>query len=478
MLFTSIEFLIFFPLLFFGYYFLSKKNVRVQNIFLLFASYVFYAWADWRFLFLLIASTLVFYYLGLAIFRTKNKKSLYTTIGVVFGVGMLGYFKYTNFFILSFKDLFESMGLQTNLHTFKIIMPLGISFYTFRLLSYLIDINREKYEPTRDIITFSNYVAFFPCILSGPIDRADVFIPQIQKQRIFNHPLAVDGLRQILWGAFKKMAIADYLSVYFNEVHGSFETHSGSTLLLSAVFYSFIMYADFSGYSDMAIGVAKLLGIKVARNFNYPFFAQNIADFWRRWHISLTSWLTDYVFMPLNVKWRDWGKWGTILAIVIDFILCGLWHGANWTFVLWGFFHGLLFIPLILSNKMLKKEKIQTYSWGFPKMKNFLKMLLTFFLVTIGLILFSANNIGDAFTYMANMFDFSLFTIPYKFPYSRIAFPILLVIIDWMGRKNEYPLSNLDEKCKWPFRWLIYYVLIFTILFLGEGEQQFIYFQF
>ncbi|GHV69695.1 hypothetical protein FACS1894199_18770 [Bacteroidia bacterium] len=318
MIFNSIEFVIFFVILFALYYFAFKGKTKAQNILLLVASYVFYAWADWRILPLLIISTLVFYGLGIAIFNAKSskRKSLLSTIGVVFGIAVLGYFKYTNFFISSFKDLFDSIGLQTNLHSFKIIFPIGISFYTFRLLSYVIDINRGKYEPTRDIVAFSTYVAFFPCILSGPIDRPNMLIPQLQNKRTFDHSLAVDGMRQILWGLFKKIVIADNCAIIADEIFTNYGDYSGSTLAVGAIFYSFQMYADFSGYTDMAIGVGKLLGFRLTKNFNYPLFAQNIADFWRRWHISLTSWLTDYVFMPLNVRWRDWGKWGMIPAFL------------------------------------------------------------------------------------------------------------------------------------------------------------------
>jgi D-alanyl-lipoteichoic acid acyltransferase DltB (MBOAT superfamily) len=341
MLFNSIEFVIFFILLFVLYHFVLKERTKMQNILLLVASYFFYGYTNWKILPLLIVSTLVFYGLGIVISKTENqkRKSFFTALGVGFGIGVLGYFKYANFFIESFQTVFESIGLQTNIHTFKIIVPIGISFYTFRLLSYIIDINRGKYEPTRDLIAFSTYVAFFPCILSGPIDRPNTLIPQLQAKRVYDYHLSVDGMRQILWGLFKKMVVADNCALAANEIFGDSAHCSGSTLALGAVFYTFQMYADFSGYTDMAIGIAKLLGFRITKNFNYPLFAQNISDYWRRWHISLTSWLTDYVFMPLNVKWRNWGKWGMILAIIVDFVLCGFWHGANWTFVLWGLYH-------------------------------------------------------------------------------------------------------------------------------------------
>jgi D-alanyl-lipoteichoic acid acyltransferase DltB (MBOAT superfamily) len=343
----------------------------------------------------------------------------------------------------------------------------------------VIDINRKKYEPTHDLIAFSTYVAFFPCILSGPIDRPNKLIPQLQTQRIFNYGLAVDGCRQILWGLFKKIVIADHLVGYVNRVFESYQEQSGNALLLGAVFFMIQMYADFSGYSDMAIGIGKLLGLKVTVNFNYPLFAQNIADFWRRWHISLTSWLTDYVFMPLNIKWRDWDKWGMIGAIIINFVICGLWHGANWTFVLWGLYHGLLFIPLILSGQMFKKTKIETYRWGFPTIKVLNRMLSTFFWITLGSILFRSDSIGSAWNYIAGIFSASLFTVP---DFSHVGKPIvccfILLIIEWMGRENQYAIEKLFSTQKWYVRWGFYYIITGMIFLFGGKEQQFIYFQF
>ncbi|MDR1371554.1 MAG: MBOAT family protein, partial [Dysgonamonadaceae bacterium] len=379
--------------------------------------------------------------------------------------------------ITSFQSLFESIGLQTNWHTFHIIVPIGISFYTFRLLSYVIDINRGRYEPTRDLIALSTYVAFFPCILSGPIDRPDMMIPQLKTPRVFDYRLTVDGCRQILWGVFKKTVIADNLAGYVNTVFESYQDQSGSILLSGAMFFMIQMYADFSGYSDMAIGVSKLLGLRVTKNFNYPFFAQNIADFWRRWHISLTSWLTDYVFIPLNVKWRDWGKWGMIMAIVTNFIICGLWHGANWTFVLWGLFHGLLFIPLILSGKMFKKTRIETSRRGLPTMKALGRMMLTFLLVSFGAIMFRAENIGAAWNYIAEMFSSSPFSSGDVLAGKPAVFCLLLLIIEWTGRENNYATEKMFTQ-KTYLRWGLYYALTVMIFSFGGGEQQFIYFQF
>jgi D-alanyl-lipoteichoic acid acyltransferase DltB (MBOAT superfamily) len=344
-------------------------------------------------------------------------------------------------------------------------------------LSYVIDIKRGKFEPTRDIIVFATYVAFFPCILSGPIDRPATLIPQLKNRRIFDYSIAVDGMRQILWGLFKKVVIADNCAVYVNEVFGgSYQLLTGSTLLLTAAIFSFQMYADFSGYTDMAIGVAKLLGIRVTKNFDYPFFAQNIAEYWRKWHISLTSWLTDYVFMPLNVRWRDWGNWGTIAAIMITFILIGLWHGDNWTFAFFGLYEGLLYIPLILTGAMFKKNKLTTYQWGFPKPKVLINILLTFGLVTVGNVIFRADSIGQAFEYLWGITNGGWF---YVVPGWRqiVCFISFMLIVEWIQRQKQHGL-DLSGINSHVLKFVIYYILIATIFIFGRQAETFIYFQF
>jgi len=486
MIFNSVNFLIFFIIVFSIYYSILKEKTKLQNILLLFASYVFYAWANWKILILLIITTGCFYGLGMAIYdaKTDKRKQLLTIISVILGVGTLLYFKYTNFFIASFKDLFESIGLQTNLHTFNILVPIGISFYTFRLLSYVIDIQRGKYEPEKDFITFATYVSFFPCVMSGPIDRPNTFLPQLKKNRAFDSALAIDGLRQILWGAFKKMVIADNIAPIVSQIYADQDTMPANRLLLCAVLFSFQIYGDFSGYTDMATGIAKLLGFRLIRNFNFPLFAQNIADYWRRFHISLTSWLTDYIFMPLNIKWRNWGNGGVILAIIITFVICGAWHGANWTFVLFGLYHGLLFIPVILSGAMFKKNKITTNRWGLPTPLVFGKMLLTFCLVTIGLIIFRSDSISQAFNYIARLFSMSLFSLnigEYDVGRIKVLLSVVMIFvllcIEWRGRNGEHALSGLGIKQKW-LRYALYYFILFCVLVYKGAEHPFIYFQF
>jgi D-alanyl-lipoteichoic acid acyltransferase DltB (MBOAT superfamily) len=483
MIFNSLEFVVFFVVLFALYYFVLNEKTKAQNVLLLIASYAFYAFADWKILPLLIISTAAFYGLAIALDKEKNekRKKWITTVGVLLGVGTLVYFKYANFFILSFKNLFENIGFHTDLHTLNIVVPVGISFYTFRLLSYLINVNRGGNAVT-DAVAFATYVAFFPCILSGPIDRPNTLIPQLQAKRVFNYELATDGLRQILWGLFKKMVIADNCALVVDMVFGNYENQLGSILLLAAAIYTIQLYGDFSGYTDMAIGVAKLLGFRVTKNFNYPFFAQNIADYWRRWHISLTSWLTDYVFMPLNVKWRNLGIYGLIAAIVVNFVVCGLWHGANWTFVVFGFYHGILFIPLILSGKMTKKTKIETYRYGIPKWQTLSEILLTFFLVTLGMIVLKVDNLHAAVGYMRNMFSISLLSpitlggiLGKRLMILEIVIPILL-LIEWLNRSEDHGLVKVPKNQ--VIRWAYYLSVAMIVAMMGGLQQDFVYFQF
>ena len=405
MIFNSISFVVFFVIFFIFYWFVFNKNLRLQNLLILIGSYVFYGWWDWRFLSLLIGYSLVNFLLGFYIYKAKEHytKKFLAFMGVFVGIGLLSYFKYTNFFITSFLTLFSSLNIKLEVHTINVILPLGISFYTFRTLSYLFDIKNNKIKPTSDWVAFFSFVAFFPCLLSGPIDRAKTLIPQLEKTREFKYNDAVAALRQILWGLFKKVVIANTLAQVTDNVYANYQHKPGSTLLVAVFYFSIQLYADFSGYSDMAIGVARLLGFNVTRNFNYPFFAQNIAEYWRSWHISLTSWLTDYLFTPLSISFRDYGKTGLIMAIIINFILVGIWHGANWTFVLFGFLHGCYFIPLILNGTMNKKKKMNVNKAvpSFVEVKN---MLSTFTLVSFTLIVFRSDSISAAFGFVTRIF--------------------------------------------------------------------------
>lgn len=397
---NSINFLIFFVVVFIVYYFFLNGKAKAQNAWLLLASYFFYGFAEWKMIPLLLIATLVFYGIGLAIGKyneTNTKKaSILTTIGVLLGVGLLLYFKYLNFFIQSFNDFFNAIGLHTNWSTFQILMPLGISFFTFKLISYVIEINRGHIEPCKNVVDFATYISFFPTILSGPIDRPKAFLTQMLNGRVFNYEIASLGLKRIFWGMFMKMCVADRLAIYVDAVFSNATHHNGTSLAFASLLYPVQMYADFAGYSEMAIGVGLLLGFKITENFKRPFFSQNIAEYWRKWHISLTGWLTDYVFMPLNIRFRDMEKWGSIFAIIITFVLIGLWHGAAWTFALFGLYHGLLYVPLMLSGAFFKKNKIKKSESGFPTLNSILKMLGTYLLVAFGLILFRSTGLDEA----------------------------------------------------------------------------------
>ncbi|MCQ2065776.1 MAG: MBOAT family protein [Bacteroidaceae bacterium] len=444
------------------------------------AGYFLYGYADLKFLPLLFGITVVYFFLGKWMGKTANERTsrLLNVAGVVLGVGLLVYFKYLNFFIVSFAQLFGSMGLQVNVHTLNIIMPLGISFFVFRLISYVVDIHLQKTEATDDFLAFATYVSFFPCIMAGPIDRPG-FMKQLQKGRDFDYDKVVDGCRQFLWGMLKKVAVADNIAGCVNNVWVNDTFHEpGGYLLVTALLYSFQMYMDFSGYSDMAIGVGKTLGLKVAKNFNYPFFAVNVADYWRRWHMSLTSWLTDYVFMPLNVKFRNMGQAGMILAIVINLVLVGMWHGDNWTYAVFGLYHGLLFIPLILSGAFFKKGKIKTGHLGLPCLKDAGRILLTFLLVTIGLVIFRADSVGRAFEYLASIFTNGVFSFSLEPKHWQCILCIFAVMcVEWKQRNRDHGLELSGIRSN-VLKYAIYLAIVGFVLVTSTDASSFIYAQF
>lgn len=484
---NSIPFLLFFSVVFVIYYLpISRKSPKFQNLWLFLSSYFFYGYTDWRMIPLLLGATAVFYGLGLWLKHLMDKgkvkdASWVTTLGVVIGVGVLLYFKYLNFFAESFADLLSLIGLKVSWTTLHIVLPVGVSFFTFKLISYIIEIHREHIEPCCDFIEFGTYIAFFPTILSGPIDRPGKFLPQLRTIRSLDAEMTTRGLQQILWGMFKKMVIADNLMGIIDSTW-EMQSFTGSTYLLAALLYPIQMYADFSGYSDMAIGVGRLLGIKVAQNFTYPFFARNVAEYWRRWHISLTSWITDYVFMPLNIAFRNIGNWGVIFAVIINLVVIGLWHGANWTFGLFGLYHGLLFIPLVLSGAFAKNKKLKPGALGLPKFRDFLMMCLTYVLVAIGLVIFKADSVGQAVNYFSLMGQHSLFAVPRFIGVDNaqflicVPFIIILAVADWRNIKKECPLF-FDNNHNWKAVFC-YFLIVASIYFLGAESSSFIYFKF
>ena len=384
--------------------------------------------------------------------------------------------------ILVLNDIFHLLNMNFNLKTLSIIVPLGISFFTFRTISYLLDIDKGKIEASKDWIVFFNYVSFFPSVLSGPIDKAKMFVPQLEKKREYNFNQSADGFRQILWGLFKKVVIADNCSILTNSIFEDYHSLPASSLLLGAFLYAIQIYADFSGYSDMAIGISKLLGFNITKNFDFPFFSQNIAEFWRKWHISLTSWLTEYVFTPLSISFRDYGKFGLILAIIINFTICGIWHGANWTYVLFGFLHGIYFIPLILKGTMNKKKKIAKDKL-LPSFKEFINIVSTFTLVMLTMVIFRSETIEKAFEYYRGLFSTSLFSIPIlhlknNFLGITLLFICILFCIEWSSREQQYGIEKLFSGKPRIFRWIFYYFIVTIIFIFAATNQQFIYFQF
>ena len=487
MLINSLSFLAFFAIVVVVYFAptVRSKPAR-QNLWLLLVSYVFYSLADWRMVPLLLGATAVFYALGIAVKQMMNGErwkaaSRLTTLAAALGVALLLIFKYLNFFGQSFATLFNAIGLQMSWTTLNILVPVGVSFFTFKLISYVVEVHRERIEPTRDFVQFATYIAFFPTIMSGPIDRPGKFLPQLMRSHTFDEPLALDGCRQVLWGIFTKMCIADNLALLTSSAWEMPTDFPASRLLVAALLFPLQMYTDFAGYSDMAIGVAKVLGFRVERNFNHPYLARNVAEYWRRWHMSLTSWITDYVFMPLNIAMRDRGRIGTIIAVMINLIVIGLWHGANWTYALFGLYHGLLFIPLVFSGSFGRSRKLKPAAHGLPKGSDFLKMLGTYCLVAIGLLIFQAPSLSHFWAYLRALFRPSLLSIPSMgLPWFTYVGLILLIACEWLCRDREHPLQFVHGPAasSRAVRWGIYYVLILCIFFFQGQSQQFIYFQF
>jgi D-alanyl-lipoteichoic acid acyltransferase DltB (MBOAT superfamily) len=484
MLFTSYEFLIFFPI-FFILYWLVNKQLRIQNLLVMISSYIFYGWWDWRFLGLIVLSSITDFLLGNAIYKTpkneKRKRRLLLIFSLIVNLGILGFFKYFNFFIDSFANLMSSVGLNSNTTSLSIILPVGISFYTFQTLSYTIDIYYKKIKPTKDIIAFFAFVSFWPQLVAGPIERAKNLLPQFHVKRKFDFMLAKDGARQILWGFFKKVVVADQCANLVELCFSNHDTISGSLLILGVIFFAFQIYCDFSGYSDIAIGTAKLFGIKLMQNFAFPYFSRDVAEFWRRWHISLSTWFRDYVYIPLGGSRVS--KWKRIRNIVITFTVSGLWHGANWTFVFWGFLNGLYYIPLMLANKHKAHSAVIGEGNLFGKPKEYLKVILTFFLICITWVFFRASSITEAFQYIyhifSNEFIFafeSLGNNHRRWLITGLLFISVTMIFEWFNRSKQHGLEIPNISIY--IRWAIYLILAYLIIGYWGEEKPFIYFQF
>lgn len=478
MLFNSIDFAIFLPIVFILYWFVTNKNLKLQNLLIVAASYLFYGWWDWRFLSLILFSTLVDYTVGQKLRNEENqlKRKVLLWTSILVNLGFLGFFKYYNFFLDNFITAFSFFGQDIQANSLNIILPVGISFYTFQTLSYTIGVYKRKLEPTKDFIAFSAFVSFFPQLVAGPIERATHLLPQFYKKRTFDYSKAVDGMRQILWGLFKKVVIADNCAEFANQIFNNSADLNGSTLVLGALFFTFQIYGDFSGYSDIAIGTSRLFGFDLMRNFNFPYFSRDIAEFWRRWHISLSTWFRDYLYIPLGGS--RGGTWMKVRNTFVIFIVSGFWHGANWTFIVWGALNAIYFLPLLLTNN--NRNNLATIAQGklLPSIKELSFMLLTFGLTVFAWIFFRAENIGHALSYITEIFSSSLLTIPTIQPRKLILLIMTFVLIEWFGREGQFAIQNLGLKWKRPIRYVMYYAIIFAIFWFGGKEQQFIYFQF
>lgn len=478
MLFNSFPYALFAPIVFLLYWFVFSKSLKMQNGLLLVSSYFFYSCWDWRFLFLLIFSTGLDYLSGMQLEKSTNyttrKFWFYCSIGI--NLSFLALFKYFDFFVLSFQDLLFRLGFSVDVFTLNIILPVGISFYTFHGLSYVIDVYKKRIAAERNFVDYAVFVSYFPLLVAGPIERATHLLPQIKRKRIFHYDQAILGLYQILWGLFKKIVIADNCAQFANEIFNSPGSYSGSTLVMGALFFAFQIYGDFSGYSDIALGTSKLFGIDLLKNFAFPYFSRDIAEFWRRWHISLSSWFKDYLYIPLGGS--RGGKWLTVRNTFILFLVSGFWHGANWTFFLWGFLNALYFLPLLLTKRNRVNLNVVAQNRLLPNMKEAFQMLSTFILTVFAWIFFRSDSIGSALLYVKGIFTKSLLSLPEIRPTYLVVLLVFFIVVEWLGREGNFALEAFRSYGNRYVRWSIVVLLIVFLFVFGNEEQQFIYFQF
>lgn len=471
MLFNSAEFLIFLPVVFAIYWLLNKKR-QLQNLWVVTASYLFYGWWDYRFLALIAFTTLLSWWTGIMMER-ECRRRLWLWLSVGVNLGILGLFKYYDFFAQSFADVF--LGGQGDRLLLGLVLPVGISFYTFQALSYSIDVYKRKIEPTHDIVAYFAYVSFFPQLVAGPIERATNLLPQFLNNRHFDYAQAVDGMRQMLWGFFMKMAVADRCGWYVDSVWADYTSCSSGQLVLAAVLFAVQIYGDFAGYSNIAIGCAKLFGINLRQNFRTPYFSRDIAEFWRRWHISLTTWFRDYLYIPLGgsrVK-----RWKVVRNTFVIFLFSGLWHGANWTFIAWGAYNAVLFLPLILLGRNRRYTDTVAEGRCLPSLREAAQMMLTFVLCAVGWILFRADTISDSFGYFAQFFKGNWTMEGIDVPWLTLGFILIMFVAEWINREREHGLVLGTVRPRWA-RAAIYYSLTAAILLFSSHSENFIYFQF
>ena len=483
MLFNTIDFFIFLPIVFILYWFVFNKHLRTQNMLILIASYFFYGWWDWRFLFLIFLSTVMDYLVGLKIFKSTTQvlRRRWLWLSVGFNVGLLGFFKYFNFFIDSWVDMLNALGMQTeSTWTLQVILPVGISFYTFQTMSYSFDIYYKKLEPTNDFIGFAAFVGFFPQLVAGPIERASNLLSQITSKRSFNYDQTVAGLKLILWGLFKKLVIADGIAPIVDDIFANYETYPASTLILGVSLFSFQVYGDFSGYSDIAIGTAKLFGVELMSNFKFPNFSRNVAEYWQRWHVSLSTWFRHYLYIPMGGSRVS--KLKSVRNIIVIFLVSGFWHGANWTFIFWGGIHALFYIPVFLMgrNRIYMGNVVAQNRW-FPSIVELLQMLLTFSIVTFSRVFFRSESLTASFGFLNKIYtDFSYEVYAHPSGYRMVDYFVLLAaftIYEFRIRKDE----RAPFKFKSPIvRFIMYSIVILLILMFYDSsfDRSFIYFQF
>ena len=483
MLFNSPEFLLFLPIVFGLYWFVMQKNLKAQNALILAASYFFYGWWDWRFLGLIALSTVVDYAVGLQIDKhtEERERKRWLWVSLLVNLGLLGYFKYTNFFIESWVDVWSALGVTMHTSTLQIILPIGISFYTFQTMSYALDIYRGQLKPTRNFLNFAAFVSFFPQLVAGPIERASRLLPQIESRRVFKYEEGVAGLRLILWGMFKKVVVADTCAIYVNDIFANYTEYSGPTLILGMVFFAFQIYGDFSGYSDIAIGTGRLFGIRLMTNFQTPYFAKSIPEFWNRWHISLNTWMNDYVFFPLAFTFRRHGKIGVAGAVMLTFLISGFWHGADWKFIVWGGIHGLAFLPSIIGLsgplRLFRAHEAEVASQSFfPALKDIRGMLIVFSLNLFAMVFFRAESVGNAVEYLGRI-GTNVISWPEGNKIAGLASIIVLLTIEGLNHsKNAMHLWFSQSFA--IIRWVLSALIILIIIKGFASQADFIYFQF
>ena len=486
---NSLSFLLFFIVVFLVYYAPGiKQSATRQNVWLLLTSYFFYGFVDWKMLPILFGVTVIFYWLGAQIKKemdvnNRKKASRYMKLGIVIGIGLLLYFKYLNFFAESVAELLRMIGFNVPWSTLNIILPVGVSFFTFKLISYVIEIKRKKTAPAGNLLEFATYISFFPTISSGPIDRPNTFLCQLRKNHLFDYNKAVDGCLQILWGIFTKVVIADNLATITNMAWNDYQSQTSLYLILAILLSPVQVYADFDGYTNMAIGVGKILGFNITKNFNHPLLARNVSEYWNRWHMSLTTWITDYVFTPLCLKFRDYANLGLMIAITANLVLIGMWHGANWTYVVYGIFHSILFIPIVYSGELGKNRKIKEGKYGLPLAKDFIKMVITYIIIGVGHVIFFSKDISSACGYFLHLIS-SNFTFENPIPIIGVRptfFVLLLFILEWCTRNKEFAIQSTSkdyEKITFIVLLGSVFLAILISVYASNQSNLFVYFKF